>query len=568
ELQNRVDALYLTPLFGLNLEQISGFLQQAQVQGLPVFSSEGYYQVERGAFASNSGYTTTGAALYHARKTIKILQGARPQELPTVFREGRRLSINLQACRDHHIVTPEHFLADARVLEPPVDPGAPVYTIASALAEAKRLNPGALADQESASAARSRVAEVRAAYYPQLNAGAYLRGYDRDPPVNALRRYTEGSSGFDVTLTQKIFDYPLLKRMTAAASQADLAESEWQSSRIEFDYTVSELYLTLVLALSRRDALDEYRERIHRGLQGALALYQMEDLERVELLRWESKKEEASEALIAARGEISELEVEFLAALGRPFREEFTVDRGLYALTEFKWAGPENPVLGGVGARGAAEEFWVAEALRVRPESAGIAASLTAKEAELSAARAWYWPSLSAEAGYFKDNQFETGAPLTVDEDGWFVGARLSAALFDGAQSLKRSARLRTEVSELEYRRDQNSLAIAAVARRAFTRLASSYDRTLFAWRSQKMAADALEALFGEYERSRLNYSEVSEALDRALESELDALGASYGYFLALMDLWRVTGYGYVEENSALQRDLYDRLRAFVAAQR
>ncbi|MCH7879590.1 MAG: hypothetical protein IH914_09795, partial [candidate division Zixibacteria bacterium] len=96
-LARKIDALYLTPLFGLDLNAMNAFFTHLEREGIPAFSSEGFFQVERGAFASNTAAMISGVARYHADKTIRILQGASPASLPTVFRDGRRLSLNLPA---------------------------------------------------------------------------------------------------------------------------------------------------------------------------------------------------------------------------------------------------------------------------------------------------------------------------------------------------------------------------------------------------------------------------------------------------------------------------------------
>lgn len=543
ELKGKVDAIYLTPLYGLNLEQLGGFFQALKRSGIPAFSSDGYYHVERGAFATNVANVTSGVARYQAKKTIQILQGENPSSLSTTFSEGRRLVINLQTCQESKITPNSRLMAEARLIPVNGNPNATLYTFSSALDEARLAHPDFLASEETIRANRSRAAETSADYFPQISGSAYWRGYDADPPLNALGRNGQRKSGYDLTVSQKIFDLAALKSIKLAGTDSDSRKLAQEIYQLDMQFSAALAYLDFSTAMEVEEVVSNHRERTHNALQSALTSFQLNEGERLEVVRWERRKEEATVALLKVRAAADQASATFLEALGRPFRDELALDRSVFSVDAFRQSGDsQRDQLTNPKKRLAAEESWVQRALGSSLTIKLARAELARKRAEISLNTASFLPTLTAEAGYFSDRFYEYEAPLGADDEGWVGTARIRLPIFSGGKRLKERSRLKFEISALEYQVDGASLAVATRIRRSFVAFAALFDQTVFSLRALRYARDAYEVRAQKYDRGEIEALEMEREIESALASELAALQARRDYFAAALNLQHIAG--------------------------
>lgn len=96
ELVKKSDAIYVTVQGGVNYKSIPELVNITNSQQIPTFSQSGSEEVKYGFLASISqaGFKYIGE--YHAEITAKILNGAKPRELPQLFEEPPKIAINLK----------------------------------------------------------------------------------------------------------------------------------------------------------------------------------------------------------------------------------------------------------------------------------------------------------------------------------------------------------------------------------------------------------------------------------------------------------------------------------------
>lgn len=94
QLDRNIDALYIPSLWGLDQSAADEFLLMASRDRIPLFVGSDRSLVGRGAFASADGTTPTEAARFAAGKIIRILQGAKPAELPVSLFGAVTISVN------------------------------------------------------------------------------------------------------------------------------------------------------------------------------------------------------------------------------------------------------------------------------------------------------------------------------------------------------------------------------------------------------------------------------------------------------------------------------------------
>ena len=96
ELAQKSDAIYVTVQGGVSYNSIPDLVQIVNTAQIPTFSQSGSEEVRYGFLASISqaGFRYIGE--YHAEITAKILNGAKPRQLPQLFEEPPKIAINMK----------------------------------------------------------------------------------------------------------------------------------------------------------------------------------------------------------------------------------------------------------------------------------------------------------------------------------------------------------------------------------------------------------------------------------------------------------------------------------------
>ena len=99
ELAPKIDAFYLTVQQGVNLKNLPNILKPLYKYRVPTFSMRGSEEVKHGVLLSiaSAGYKYAGRFL--AETIAKILNGAKPRELPQVFETPPKIAINLETAQ-------------------------------------------------------------------------------------------------------------------------------------------------------------------------------------------------------------------------------------------------------------------------------------------------------------------------------------------------------------------------------------------------------------------------------------------------------------------------------------
>jgi ABC-type uncharacterized transport system substrate-binding protein len=91
----QIDAFYVTAHEGLTPDALPDILTPLYEHEVTMWSQEGLGLVERGVLMSVARRDTDAVGRFEAETIAKVLNGARPGDLPQVYKEPKRLAINL-----------------------------------------------------------------------------------------------------------------------------------------------------------------------------------------------------------------------------------------------------------------------------------------------------------------------------------------------------------------------------------------------------------------------------------------------------------------------------------------
>ncbi|MCH9031401.1 MAG: TolC family protein [candidate division Zixibacteria bacterium] len=568
ELAGKVDAVYLTPLYGLMVDQIAPFLDNLKRAKIAVFSAEGPSVVKRGALASNSVFTVSGVATYHARKVIQILKGARPDNLPTIFSDGRGLTINTETAEKLRIHIPSALLAEAKIVSAAPAAEIEALSLPAVIGMAKQLSPRYQALEFSTLAAWKRVGETRAQYFPHLLASAYARRYDLDPPVNAFSRLSLARQGFEFKLEQPIFDWSLWKNISAQKNNYFAVERETFARQLDFELETFEAFLNVASAIERKSIVESRNELVELAFEIALTGYQLfggDEGDELDLITWETERAHGNLDASIVRQEMDLAQISLATTIGRTDIGGFIIDKSAFSSEEFG-ASALLQFMSTELKRTRFGNFMVVEAARVAPEISQARRKLDAKRNLIAANTGKFLPRISASVGYYKDDYFATAPPLATDDQGWLIGAQATLPIFDGGMSIHKRGRMKAEREALEYELDEVSLSVSAIVRQNSAKLAALTDRMAIAIRAKSLAQRAVRTALEKYRDGDARSYEVLRVIENAYAAELTEANLRYEYFRTAQTLWRYIGKGYIERGSAKEAFLIDRIRGFVAS--
>jgi len=274
--------------------------------------------------------------------------------------------------------------------------GEQVLSLPEILQMAFDHSPELAATRSETAAARSDLAQVKAAYYPQVDVTAVAGPVnDAKTPVIRDNRITDPSPGLslssigifgrlDMTLTQPLYTFgKLSNREEAALHGVKATQLEAAKTKAEIALRVKRLYYALILArqgvAAAKDAdgfFSDARKRISRLLQLGADNVSESDLYRIDAyqadtLRSRAQAEEGMKVTYFA----------LKALLGLAPKEDFR---------------PAETTLG-LGSRKLADlDSYIRQALKKRPEVRQLNQALLAGHAQVEAARSDRYPSIFA----------------------------------------------------------------------------------------------------------------------------------------------------------------------------
>jgi len=99
ELAPKVDAVYITNQTGVNSKNMQNILEPLYRYKIPTFSQIGSRDVKMGVLLCIAQANFSYVSRFHAETAAKILNGAKPRELPQIFEDPPKISINLAAAK-------------------------------------------------------------------------------------------------------------------------------------------------------------------------------------------------------------------------------------------------------------------------------------------------------------------------------------------------------------------------------------------------------------------------------------------------------------------------------------
>lgn len=390
-------------------------------------------------------------------------------------------------------------------------------TLKRALEIALSNNPDIAAGAWSIEAARARRRYVSSKHWPSLDVDvAYRHNWHEERLVPPREQGAEAAFSRDIFSADAALKIPLFSggRVLSAVAAQELitksVEHRFEQTRCELVFNVKSAFYATLGQEKLIEATERSREALNEHLRTTKALFNEQKAAKVDLLNLEVRLSELQYELVKRRG-LRDLSIYLLVSL---MGVDDAPSRGLV-------------VAGELEAREVAldRSKLLTKALEARPEMAALTRELEAQAKLVDAARAEYWPVVSAQVTY--------GARLSAQgeaDDLGFAGVDLSLPVL---AAIGTSARVREERAKLGALQEQRRKLAADIRREVESAVIQVETAIAQVESTEGAVAMAEESLRIEREKAALGRGTAMNVLDAQVAHQ----SAETRTFAALVEL-------------------------------
>lgn len=547
QLAKKVDAVYLFPMWAMDGIKIREFFLMTRRDQMPTFVWEGAYLVQRGALASNSGYSVIPEARFAVTKLLQIIEGATPADLQVQFDIPAGVTINETTAKQCGVSISATLMREAQLIKADPSEESREFTILEALQHALNANPGHLARHDALTAASEAALQTKGAYLPQLYAQFSATRADGD------RIATNDDYVSTVSLYQTLFSLETIRNIKAANVQREISETDLRQSQLDLELAVTMSYLGYREAVEASAIYDADRNRISRFLELAFTRRETEGGPERDVTRWDQERYQASIRVSQSENELTAAGVLLNSLLNFPGHNELTLDTGSFSMArmvrDYKRLYPR---FAAQTVRTQLAETLVDEAMLTSPALAGHRVRVNLQEQLLAANRAQFFPTVGIRASYnYVDRDFESPFATPYYFDGWYARAEVKLPLFLGGSRFREVDKQKALLSRQEYLHDEASLKVMRDVLNRFDKLmALAADMPGFA-RAEDLSITQLEQVISEYESGRLPLIDVLDAQRNSIDASLAAIDARYRFYRTMALLTHSMGWSAYDKNQS-----------------
>ncbi len=574
-----VDAVILAPLPRLSDPEFDALVAGLMEKKLPSFSLLGAVDVHRGILA---GTTPAEEFSRRARRTAldiqRVLLGAEAGELPVLFVQQSRFTLNMATARAIDARPSWKILSDAEVVDRGRKDVARVVDLAGAVSEAVSANLDLRVRERTLAAREHDVGIARSGLLPQIGLGSTGRWLDEDVASfsNPGWRWTGRA-----TVSQVLWSDDARTGVDLARHGLAVEKSDRDALRLDIAHEAATAYLSVLRAKTSERIQAENLRRTRENLELARVRREVGTSGPAEVYRWEGEVARSRRNVISANSQRNAAEIALNQILHRPLEEPFrTVEAEL--LDEHVGISDARlrAYLADPWSFRTLREFLVREAIGRSPEIQSLDEAVAARHrVRKNAERSFWMPTVGAEAELSREldrgGVGETGSVL-VEQGGsvatvelepvdtwWSVGLSASIPLFEGARRTGESRQARERIAELERTRD-------AVAERIEQRVRTSMHRAGASWaaidlsREESDAADRnLSLVQDAYARGVTSIVDLLDAQTNDLIAREGAGNAIFEFLIDLMEVERAAGWLVCLATPEKNEEFLERLEVF-----
>ena len=386
-----------------------------------------------------------------------------------------------------------------------------------------RTNPNILAALYSVDVSKEQVGVALSNYYPQVSAEAAYTRTKPFPGTTLINQTAYNEYTGSVNLNQTILDFG------KTSSSVGISKYNLESSRMNLNTTedttilsVKQAYYAVLQAKRNLAVAADVIKQYQLHLDQAEGFYKVGTNAKIDVITAKVNLSNAQLSLINADNTLKIAWVTLRNTMGVSNAPEFTIEDNLsfqkYAITL---------------------EDASARAFENRPDLKSIIAQVHAAEENISLQRTGYYPVLSGNASYSKD---EIDLPPYTMSSSWDIGVALTIPLFNGFLTSHQVAAAKSNLYLLKENEEALRQQIILDVKQAYLNLQAAEASISAAKLSAEEATENLALANGRYTAGVGSTIEVSDAFATYVSAQAAYNAALYNYKIAQASIEKAMG--------------------------
>ncbi len=539
------DAVYVTGLLRFSDAELRELAQGLAARRLPSFSLIGHSELKSGLLMTAGGAERDNERM--ARRVVLMIQrialGENPATFEVSFPTEQRFAINMQVAQQIGFSPSWEFLSDAEQINAGAGTDLPQLTLLDAMQSALDANPALIASGARRDSSGDEIGIARSNLLPQIELAAAKTRIDSDRAT--VLTQAEDSVIGSVSASQIVYSERAWASYSISQSLYEAAQQGYRQDMLDLLQSAATAYLDLLRAKSLESVRRSNVENTRRNLETSRVREQVGLAERSDYLRWVAELARDKQALLNAESSRHQAEINLMRIMHRPAEQPFeTVESGIDSPLTLVSSPRTQAYIDTPAGWEVFTQYAVQAALQQAPEIAQGDSLIESGQRSVAAARrAYYLPDLalvtsnsSALDEYGAGSGTLPGAP---DNDSWSVSLQASWPLFAGGKRNAELSKARNELRASEANRSAAADFVEARVRIALHQTAASYPSIDLSKVAADAAGENLNMVTDAYGRGAVSVTELIDAQDTALESNLAAADAKYSFLIDFVDVLR-----------------------------
>jgi len=547
------DAVVLTPLFNLTVEQRKELISKLNERKIPTYSTLGKEDVEMGVLLGTGAFDLDRKIAEATSFNIKgVLYGQSKMAGKIDFYEDEIIYINQDTADLINYQPHLRIVNNAEIIS---TKKLPVYDLSAVFGMLDNQNLDIERKRLLVTAARRSATAAALKYLPSLVINVGMQSYNESFADSAKLTTPESTGIFQVGMEQVIYSPALVTNIIMKKKGLNFAKSEQFMTEQNMGIDVALLYIQTNMLENMIKVQKDYVKEARENLAIARVREKMGYCGKEESFRWAAQLNIKEQHLLDMKAELKNLKIDINKMLFKEQTEQYE----LAALTakDPAFYTKDIHIIDYVSTPQALEKFTqmlVAEAYRVAPELAKLKTAIQMKDTE-----AWMYyqkfimPDAKLNLTYTSLFGREFTGPTIIPAQ--YLGkspgsmivlpktdpTNLSFGMFaqwrpiEGGSKIAEIARIRAEKQELERYNDEVKSSIEQHVRETINRAIAAYFSIEKNYKAMYCAQENYLAVKDEYLEGKAEITELIDSENTYLSAKASAINSQYVFFKELV---------------------------------
>ncbi len=527
-----VDALYLPPLWGLDSKNLSEFFKMLNKDKVPSFTDEGSVLIQDGATATNNYYGVLSEAYFNAFKTVEIINGATPADLPVIFRSGYFIALNRESAQQCNIKMRSDIFDSYQIIGNDTVKNTSVSPLNEIINRAVSQNPQISSQIDKIDAAEAQIEIAKSSYKPQLTGETEFDYIDENFRHNFHGYIEKDIFKSSLNFSQTLFSKEKLKEIQVSKDFKKITQISKLSEQLNLERDVSLAYLDYLKLQEQSRVIQNIRSMLSYTIEILHAKILLQNSDSLDYLRLENYRYNLTLAYIKNHRLLKTTQILLNSLLNLPPNERLLLQKEYFSENQFIQF--EAPIISKLLTFTSQEEIGnklLNIMLSQNPNQSKSDAVIAYNKSILDKNRSSFYPELSLH-GSLLYNDFQTETDFFQEKNlSWYVGGKITLPLYLGGKRFKEKKLALANLSDAEYQKDAASLATMKNGLSDYYQFIRYTEQMTPAYQAKQRAYSALQIANKNYTNEKLSTTDYLAILQSTLEADLQSIDIRYNYF-------------------------------------